>query len=75
MALVTLGMNSLFQQVKLAFFFKFQISDEHPGSRGRRKPVIGKTTIKVKHCSGTVAVGTKRAVIKGAPHPTGISVM
>ena len=53
------------------------ISDEHPGSRGRPRPVVMKTTIKVVNCSGAFAVLTEKAIIK-APllnHLRGISVM
>ena len=61
-------------------FFSFHILDEHAESLRRRRPVVKttySTSINIVNHSGPVAVGTKRAIIKGAPlnHLTGIIMM
>ena len=74
--------NANKRQIRLRtqlFFFSFQILDEHPGSLGRRRRVVKKTygTINLIKSSSLFAVGTRSAIIKGAPLnlPTGISMM
>ena len=53
--------------LKSLLILQFHISDEHPGCRGKRRPVVKKTysTINVVNNSAPVAVGGKIANITG----------